>query len=71
MPGRPRTQLEKRVADLEAEIVSLATAMGPGFCHGLGTTWLRGEHGRGVVGCQRGRVDLAGRRPPVGSARVG
>ena len=25
--------------------MSLATSMGPGCCHDLGTTWLRGEHG--------------------------
>jgi hypothetical protein len=32
------------------DFLSLATSMGPGFCHDLGTTWLRGEHGRGGVG---------------------
>ena len=32
--------------DLSWVPVSLATTMGPGCCHDLGTTWLRGEDDR-------------------------
>src|SRR5215813_11165585 len=31
--------------------LSLATVIGPGCCRELGTTWLRGEHGRGRWQC--------------------
>src|SRR4051812_22434659 len=63
--GRPGQVPDERRGPLGAAVhrgpyptttVSLATLMGPGCCHDLGTTWLRGEHGRGWVG-----VSMSGR----------